>query len=427
MHHLIVGNGVAGIEAAMTIRRRLAPENASITVISDESDYFFSRTALMYAYMDMMTLRDLEPYERKAYDQQDIELCRARVVDIDADAHTVTLDDGTSLSYDRLLLACGARPRMLPFDGADAVEEGIVHFVSLQDLEACERLTWEAERGVVVGGGLIGIELAECMNFHGLDVTFLIREPYYWPMALGPEEGAIVEEHLREHGIDVRTEEQLDEILSDDHGRVTGVRSDLGNTFDCSMLGICIGVVSNKEWLEACATTPELDRGIVVDSSFRTSLPDVWAAGDCCEIELDDGGRIVETIWYSARRHGKLAALSMLGDEIDYEPPLFYNSTKFFEIEFTTVGDVVDVPEGTRSIYRRMPGEPISQRIVVDDDDQVIGFNMLGSRFDHTILERWIHERRSIDYVLSNLREAQFDVEFGRVHLDRMTEEEKTL
>jgi NAD(P)H-nitrite reductase large subunit len=424
MHYVIVGNGVAGIEAAFAIRERLSPEQARITVISAETDYFFSRTALMYAYMDKLDRRDLEPYERKVYAKKEIELVRAQVVDLDAATQLLLLENGDSIAYDRLLLAVGAKPRLVPFKGLDDVKDGLVHFVSMQDLDACERLTWSSERAVVVGGGLIGVELVECLAHHGVEVTFLVREPWFWPAALGQEEGEIVAEHIRDHGVDLRMEEELDEILTDASGRVSGVRTNLGEEISAQMLGIAIGVQANVEWLQSVETPPALNRGIMVDRSFRTTLPNVWAAGDCVEIDVGTKPGLTETIWYSARLHGKLAGLSMAGESVEYHPPLFYNSTKFFEIEFTTVGDCIGVPDGTNTLFRKMPGKPISQRIVTNDAGKVIGFNMLGSRFDHRLLEQWIIDRRDLDYVRRHLEDAQFDVEFGRVPLSKMVEEE---
>jgi NAD(P)H-nitrite reductase large subunit len=422
--YVIVGNGVAGIEAAFQIRARRSPSEASITVIGSETDYFFSRTALMYAFMDVMDRRDLEPHERGTYDRQQIQLVRDHVTDLDANSKTLCTRSGRTLEYDRLLLAVGARPRMFDWNGVESIDDGIVHFVSMQDLDACERLTPSTEHAVVIGGGLIGIELVECLMFHGVSTTFLVREPYFWPMALSEAEGEMVSDHIREHGVDLRHSEEMVEVFADDDGRVREVLTDNGNRIPCQMLGIAVGVVSNNEFLRTATTSPDIDRGIVVDRSFRTTLPDVWAAGDCCEIDVGEGGPLIETIWYSARLHGQLAARSMVGDDVRYEPPLFYNSSKFFEIEYTTVGRVVNLPDGTMSLFRRHPTKEITQRIVYDDMGRVLGFNMLGSRWDHTILERWIHERRHWSWVREHLHEAQFDVEFGRAKLETFEERE---
>lgn len=426
-HYIIIGNGVAGVEAALTLRERCGPALARITIISKETDYFFSRTALMYAYMDMMERQDLEPYERQMWQKQHIELVRDEVVDLDAQAHQLTLKSGQQLTYTKLLLALGASPRLPPFKGLDHVKSGLVHFVSMQDLEACEQLTHSTQEAVVVGGGLIGIELVECLLHHKVKVSFLIREAHYWPAALNKEEGQMVAQHMRDHGVDVRLAEELDQIEVDQAGRVSAIVTNQQQRIPCQMLGICVGVVASTAWLTKAKSSPELGRGIKADLSFKTSLPDVYTAGDCAQLEPGDGAPpIIETIWYSAKRHGRLAALSMLGDHVRYKPPLFFNSSKFFEIEYTTVGQVVNLPPTASSHYQVLPGKNKSTRIVTDQDQRVIGFNMLGSRWNNRVLERWILERRDLRFVQQHLHEAQFDVEFGRLKLEQMTPMEAT-
>lgn len=421
-HYVIIGNGVAGVEAALTIRERHSPDEARVTIVSKETEYFFSRTALMYAYMDMMDRRDLEPYERGSWAKQSIELVHDEVVDLDDGARTLTLGGGDTIAYDRLLLAVGSSPRQVPFKGLDAVTDGVVNFVSMQDLDACERLTWSTEQAVVVGGGLIGIELVESLLHHKVATTFLVREQTYWPAALMPAEGAMAAEHMRHHGADLRLAEEIDEVLADDAGRVRGVRTNLGNEIPCQMLGLCIGVVAQTAWLEGTKTPPKTERGICVDRAFKTSLEHVWAAGDCVQMDVGAERPLVETIWYSAKRHGRLAAQAMMGDSVRYSPPLFFNSSKFFEIEYTTVGEVTRTPDGAEAHYARHPSKEVSINVTYlpEEGGRVIGFNMLGSRWNHRILERWIMERRAKDWVLEKLGEAQYDVEFGRAKLSEL-------
>ena len=413
MHFVIVGNGVAGTTAAFTLRQR--EPKAKITMISGESDYFFSRTALMYAYMDRMALRDLEPFERKVFPKQNIRLMRNWVTGLDASRRTLQLKSGQSLTYGRLLLAAGSLGNRPSWPGLDKVREGAVHFVTLQDLDQCERLTNSTREAVVVGGGLIGVELVECLVFHGKKVTFLVRSPWYWPAALGKEESGIVTEHIRRQGVDVRLDEEVAEVPAGDNGRVRAVRTKSGVEFPCQMLGIAVGVHPAIEWLRQATTQPHIERGILVSPNFKTSLENVWAAGDCVEFERN-GRRVVEQIWYTAKRHGELAARAMLDDKINYEPPIFYNSAMFFEIEYTTVGMVNDAPASAVSFFCRIPGKEASVRIV-EDNGAVVGFNMLGSRWNHMFFERVIAERRTMDYAVEHLTEAQFDVEFGRLDL----------
>ena len=413
MHIVIVGNGVAGITCALEARDR--DPSARITVVSGETPYFFSRTALMYAFMDKMKRRDLEPHERDVWRKRNIGLVTDWVVDHDADKRELKLARGETLTYDSLVLALGATANKPDWEGLAEAKQGVVNFVSMQDLDACEALAPAAKRAVVVGGGLIGIELVECLMHHGIPTTFMIREPYYWPAALSREESQMVIAHMREQGVEVLVEETVQRVESAG-GRFSAVVTASGKRYAGDILGICVGVRSNLERLKTWKSAPASRRGIVVDDRFRTSIPAVFACGDCCEIERPGRPPLVETIWYSAKRHGALVARNLFGDDVPYAPPVFFNSSKFFHIEFTTVGDVEGAPAGTPTIFRHRAGTHVCQRIV-HDGARVLGFNMLGSRWDHTVLTRWIEERRSASYVLRHLAEAQHDVEFGRVPL----------
>ena len=419
MNYVIVGNGVAGITAALDLRRR--DPRTGIAVISGETDYFFSRTALMYSFMDRLTRRDLEPYERGVYDAQRIRRVRGWVTDLDAHSRTLKLDNGQSIAWDRLLLATGSRPRRPQWQGLDRVRSGLVNFVSMQDLEACEAVARRGGKAVVVGGGLIGIELVECLRWAGIEVTFLIREPWYWPVALNEAESAMVLEHLRRHGVNVVTGEVVVAVETDAAGAVTAVSTERGSRYECCALGVSIGVEPAVGWLRNVSTPPRVGRGILVNAGFRTSLPSVFAAGDCAELELPGRAPLVEQIWYSAKRQGALAARSMLGEPIEYEPPVFFNSSKFFEIEYTTVGRFPKDPNAkpspeAREFYFRYPGKDVSLRIA-EQNGAVRAFNLLGSRWDHNQCEQWIAERRALDDVMDRLHQAQFDVEFGRLDL----------
>jgi NAD(P)H-nitrite reductase large subunit len=399
MHLVIVGNGVAGITAAMAVRAK--DPQADITIISGESEYFFSRTALMYAFMDVMQRRDLEPYERKVFREQRLALRHDWVVDLDANARQLRLQGGATVNYDQLLLATGSRGRRAPWERDLA---GVVRFVTLQDLDACERLTPGTRRAVVAGGGLIGVELVECLVHHRVPVTFLVREPSYWPAALSPEEGDLVAAHIRAQGVDLKLATEVQSLQGEN--RVTGVTTTAGESIPCELLGVTIGVEPNIDWLRTVKTPPALNRGILTDPAFRTSLPGVFAAGDVAEV----AGRI-EPLWYAAKRQGEAAARSILGESVAYAPPTYYNSAKFFHLEWTCAGETKGPGR-----FRKLPGREASVR-VIERDGIAVGFSMLGTRWNHRVLSKWVEQRRRVDEVMGLLSEAQYDVEFGKVAL----------
>ena len=415
---VILGSGVCGIEAALALRRR-EPRTA-IAIVSDEHDHLFSRPALMYVFAGQMTMRDIEPYDRDLFPRMGFERVRGRVAALDAAERRLTLDGGGAIAYDRLLLAVGSKARAAPWPGAEG--PGVHAFVTLRDLERLEADARPGGRAVVVGGGLIGVEVAEILERRGLHVTFVIRETWYFPIALEAREAALVAEHLRAHGIDVRLETPMEEILRGPSGAVRGVRV-AGEEIPCDLVVAAIGVVPNTAFLAGSAVELAPGGAIEVDEGLRTRVPGVWAAGDCANVTWADGTRRPEQLWYTARDQGRVAAASMTGDDAAYRRGTWYNSAKFFDLEYTTAGWVpvlldaenraIALEPGVTTWFQRRPGTLASERIVCRGD-RVVGFNMLGGRWNHEPLLQWIHERRPLDWVLAHLHEAQFDEEFER-------------
>lgn len=422
--YVIVGNGVAGATAALALRAR--DERATITLVSNESPYFFSRTAMMYAFMNKLSRRAMEPFSRETWRERGITRVTDSVTDLDAVSRTITTARGETLTYDSLIVATGSAPRSLTVDGLTEDTLGTVHFVSLRDLDACEHWAQSTRHAVVVGGGLIGIELVECLIHHGIKTTFFVRDPWYWPAVLCHEESELVTKQIRSKGVDVRYGVSLAGVDHGSSGRVSSVRASDGETVIAQMLGVAVGVVPCVAWLRSVATPPVLGRGVVVDATLKTSLECVWAAGDCAELGDHGLPGVIEQSWYAAKRQGELVArnASVVNEKPEtYRPSMFVNAAKLFDLEFTTVGDLGAVGERTMSVFRSHPTRAITQRIV-HHDGRVRGFNLIGSRWNTGILSRWITEERPLEWVLGHLRDAQFDVELGRADLARMNERE---
>ena len=418
MHYVILGNGVAGMEAALALRRREA--DARISLVSDEHDHLFSRPALMYVLCGQLRLQDTEPYDRGLYERMGFERVRGHVQALDTAAKALRFEDGRSLAYDKLLLAAGSKGREALWPGSQGL--GLHYFVTLRDLEGLDRDARKGGRAVVIGGGLIGVEVAEILHARGLHVTFVIRENWYFPLALDGNESRLVAEHMRGAGIDVRLGVNVDEILRAEDDRIRGVRIG-AEKVPCDLVASAIGVVPNTDFLRSSGLGLSKGGAVEADDALKASASDVWAAGDCANVTWADGSRRPEQLWYTARDQGRIAALSMLGDDVRYRRGTWYNSAKFFDIEWTTAGWVpvllnwdntpLDPGPGVSSWFQRVPGRFESQRIIVKDA-RVVGFNMLGSRWNHEPMLEWIHERRGLDYVLKRLHEAQFDEEFSR-------------
>ena len=411
-HVVIIGNGIAGVTAARFIRKQ---SDYDITLISDETDHFYARTALMYIYMGHMRYEDTKPYEDGFWEKNRMRLVRGFVEWIDTDAKTLHLQGSAPIAYDVLLVATGSKSNKIGWPGEDL--EGVQGLYGMRDLRQMERHTQGIRRAVVVGGGLIGVEAAEMLHTRHIPVTFLVREAQYMDYVLPPEEAEMIGQEIHDHGIDLRLKTELDRILSDEAGRVRAVVTHEGEEIACEFVLLSVGVRPNIEVVEASEI--ETGRGVLVNEYLETNVPDVYAAGDCAEFREDGiGHKPIEQLWYTGRRHGQTVARTICGERTAYDRGVFFNSAKFFTIEYQTYGDVRPGPTGgVETICWSAPGEKKLIRIdYAAEDGRVLGFNTLGVRYRQAVCERWIRDGRPLDYVLRHLREANFDPEFSRRH-----------
>lgn len=411
MHVVIIGNGITGITAAKTVRG-LQPE-WKITLVSGESTYHYSRPALMYVFMGHMRYRDTKPYEDHFWAQERIDLLRAWVTRIDTAKKQLELHGGTSLTYDKLLIATGSKSNRFGWPGQDL--GGVQSLYSLMDLKLLHENVENTRHAVLVGGGLIGIELAEMLHSRNIPITFLVRESDYWDNVLPSQEARMLNRVLREEGIDLRLKTELKEIVDDGTGRVCAVLTNHGERIECQLVGLTAGVSPNTVVVDGSGI--ETGRGILVDWSLRASAPDVFAAGDCAELVTPEGERnTIQQVWYTGKMQGEVVGAVMAGEDRRYDPGIWYNSAKFFDLEYQTYGEVRNRPGPDEChLWWEHKDHRHALRLVVKDN-KVVGFNIMGMRYRHRVCERWIREERSPAYVLEHLAEATFDPEFYRSH-----------
>lgn len=413
MHIVIIGNGITGITAARTIRKHSDHE---ITVISGETDYFFSRTALMYVYMGHMKFKDIQPYENWFWEKNRINLKKGWVQTIDIQTKQVVFDNAERLSYDKLLIASGAKPNKFGWPGQDLI--GVQGLYSYQDLESLEANTANGiNRAVIVGGGLIGIEMAEMLHSRHYPVTLLVRESNYWNNILPEQESQMITSHIREHGFDLRLNETLKEIKGDANGRVTSVITGNDEEIPCQIVGLTAGVAPNIQFLKDSGI--KIDRGVVINQHMHTSVDDVFAAGDCAQFQhaLPDR-RVIEQVWYTGKLQGETAAFNMMGHPRVYEPGYWFNSAKFLDIEYQTYGTVLNtLREGEAEFYWESADHQKCVHVVYREADHLfIGINVFGIRMRHEIFNRWLLEKRNVEHIMSHLSVANFDPEFFKTY-----------
>lgn len=418
-HVVIIGNGISGITTARHIRKK---SDHYITVISAETDYFFSRTALMYIYMGHMKYEHTKPYEDWFWAKNRITLRRAYVQSVDTANKLLSFADGTTMEYDKLVLATGSKPNKFGWPGQDL--KGVQGLYSYQDLETMEQHTQGISRAVVVGGGLIGIEMAEMLLSRNIPVTFLVRENSFWNNVLPEEESEMINRHIREHQVDLRLSAALKEILPDENGRVRAIVTEQGEEIACQFVGLTVGVSPNIGFLEGSGI--EINRGIMVDPFLATSVKDVYAVGDCAEFRIPNGERkSIEQVWYTGRMMGETLAETLCNKPTRYKPGYWFNSAKFFDIEYQTYGWVWAKPrENEHDFYWEHASGKISLRLRWDKKShKLLGVNNFGFRLRHHAFDKWFKESRTVQYVLEHLKDANFDPEFYQQHEQRIVDQ----
>ena len=413
-HIVIIGNGISGVTLARHIRKL---SDKKITLISAETDYFFSRTALMYIYMGHMTYEHTKPYEDWFWKKNRIELKKGYVKTVETKSKTLHFAEGDSLQYDKLVIATGSKPNKFGWPGQDL--KGVQGLYTKQDVDQLEidaPNNKVCKRAVIVGGGLIGIELAEMLNSRNIPVTFLVRESSFWNGVLPEGESQMINRHIRNHHIDLRLSTNLKEIKSDENGKAKSVIiEETGEEIPCDLVGLTAGVSPNIDFLKVSEI--ETDKGVKVNKYLETNVEDVYAIGDCAEQqEPNENRRSIEAVWYTGRMMGEVLAQTLCGNKIPYNPGHWFNSAKFMDIEYQTYGWVHGSkgrPDYEEHFHWKHEDDTKCITVAFNKDtNEFLGINTFGIRMKHKVIDQWLTEKRDIDYVVKNLKKANFDPEF---------------
>jgi 3-phenylpropionate/trans-cinnamate dioxygenase ferredoxin reductase component len=387
---IIVGGGMAGAIAAQTLREE--GFDGQITLLGQEQHAPYERPPLSKDYLQGKADREsIFVHPEPWYVEHTVELrLGSAVTSLDPASRFLTTAIGTRLSYDKLLLATGSRPRRIGVPGADL--DGVYYLRNVEDSERLKIEFAQASRVVIIGAGWIGLETAAAARAAGLDVTLLVSGDMPLEHALGPEVAPIFAELHRSHGVDLRYRTTAVE-LTGRHGAVTGVTLSDGTRIDADMIIVGIGAVPRTEL--AAEAGLKIDNGILVDEHLHTSDPDIFAAGDIARPYNPRLGRHIRVEhWANARRQGVIAANAMLGqDAADGRPSYFFTDQYDLSMEYT--GDIG--PAGyERVVFRRHADS--RQVIVFWLDEQRVQAGMNINIWDVADdIERLILSKRPID------------------------------
>ena len=297
------------------------------------------------------------------------------MLSVDSAASTVELRERGTLSYDTLLLATGGVGRELAVPGEDA--EGLTNFNTLPEADyVLERLK-TAKRGLVIGGGLIGAEVAEAFHERGLPCTYLVREDFFYPIFCSESQSLIVQKRFEHFGINLLMGRGVDHFEVDGDNQVVAAVDSAGERHECDLVVRSIGINARVDFLEGSGI--ETGSGVTVDEHLRTNVPNVYAAGDCSAVRLPGVGRpLGQKLWYTSQPQGWVAGENMCGSDAAYDPGPIYQSAMFMDLDFTQYGEVpapwndlqdvsVDSPNGVDALW------------LVHDGTTIVGASFLGT------------------------------------------------
>jgi NAD(P)H-nitrite reductase large subunit len=335
-HVVVVGSSAAGI-GACEAAREFAPDCA-ITLVAEENSQY-SRPLLAYELAGSIQ-SSMTEWRSNAYLEEELKIRILRGVgagQLKVAEKVLVLTNGESFKFDRAVIATGARAAAISLAGADL--EGVFSFRTEDDLRRMDAFVGPGKSAVVLGGGNIGLQVCEALISRGMKVTVVVSSSYLLSQMADDEVGRRVKELFTSHGARIATGCDAEEILG--NGKVQGVRLKDGAQIPADLVAIAKGIRPNVEWLQGSGV--RIGKGILIDCSGRTNVPEIFAAGDCAEMpDPATGKTAISGIWPIAYESGRSAGSTAVGVERSAPGALRMNASRFFDVPIISIGEACE-------------------------------------------------------------------------------------
>ncbi|MGZ3627312.1 MAG: NAD(P)/FAD-dependent oxidoreductase [Ktedonobacteraceae bacterium] len=403
---VIVGNGIAGLTAAIEARK-LAPDKR-IVVITDQNHPTINTPALKQFAIGKLTREQLLAYPAGTERTQRIHVINARVEEIQAQKKYVCLTGGRGFGYESLLIATGSVATGLPQNLPGRDFDGVLTLHRLNDYLDMRRRLSEIEDAVVIGGGSHAIETVVSLLYWGIRVHWLIRSDTFLPRMLDRPASDMVLDRIRRAGAKVDTQTEVVGIVGR-VGSVNGVVTDQHQFLPCQLVLVCTGTTPVTTLATNCELPMKCKRGILVDDQLRSSVRDIYAAGDVAALKDPQSGEYAPRAqWYAAVQQARIAAAAMTGSaahEDGFGVP--WHATRLGELSMLTVGNALQWRDMATTLTDSGKGSYRRLSIV---DDRLVGYLSLGpSQPDGLAIKRLIDEGHSIRNIKKALLKGNFD------------------
>jgi NAD(P)H-nitrite reductase large subunit len=360
--YFIIGNSAGGIGAAEAIRE--LDRTGTMAIISDEPYPAYSRPLISEHLFEGRPLERMFYRPADFYEKNNIQtLFGEKVTDIDFSGHSLKLKSGKKLDWQKLLLATGGSPIVPKMEGGDA--KNIFTFTRLDDAKAINKFLNKRKgetKALVIGGGLIGVSATEALVKRGVKVTIVEMKDWVLNTILDEEGAELEAKALIAADVEIITGHTVAKINKNSSGVVSGAVLDDGRKIACDMVVVAIGVTPRLELAAGIKT----NRGIVVDRTMQTSMPDVYACGDVAEAyDFVFGENRVTPVWPNAYVGGRIAGQNMAGTRAEYQGGTAMNSLKYFGVNIVSAGMVAPPDDSYDFVIQR--GNGVYKKIILKD------------------------------------------------------------
>lgn len=371
---VVIGNGMAGLRTLEEVLEA-APERYNVTVFGAEPHPSYNRIMLSPVLAGDKAFEEIETHGRDWYEDNDITLHTGEaVVDIDRRRRMVISDTGREIGYDRLLLATGSTPFILPVPGHTL--DGVISFRDIGDVHRMVEASEKGGKAVVIGGGLLGLEAAYGLHKRGMEVTIVHLMDTLMERQLDPTAADLLQYSLTQRGLSFRMGAKTAAILGDEAGRVTGLRFDDADDseIDADIVVMAVGIRPNVELAKTAGL--HCEKGIVVNDTMQTYDPRIYAVGECVEHRHSVYG-LVAPLWDQAKVCANHLAYR---GHTQYEGSVTATQLKVTGIDVYSAGDFSDA-EGTETLTFSDVRRGVYKRIVLRDD-RIVGVVLYGDTRD---------------------------------------------
>jgi nitrite reductase (NADH) large subunit len=364
MKYLIVGNGVAGTTAAAAIRK--TDSTGEIRMITEEAHPFYSRIRLMEYISGEVDLPKLQIKNQAWYEENKIQLVlNSRVADIDQSAREIVTTAGQKFQYDKLLLATGAVSFLPPIKGSE--KQGVFTLRNIQDAEAIKKYAQGKSKALLIGGGLLGLEVGNSLRKGGLTISVAEFSPRLLPRQTDPACAGLLKGRLEQMGFVFYLGVVSKEILGE--GTAQGLLLEDGRQIPADLVIVSAGVRPNMALAQKLGI--KLGKGIPVTDRMETEIPGIFAAGDAIEHR-----GVVYGIWSAAEQQGEVAGTAMAGGSPAYSGTTFSNQLKVVGIDLLAAGDID--PDGKLESFVEKDDQAGTYRKLVVKENHLVGVLLFG-------------------------------------------------